>query len=376
LYISSLHLQNFRNYEETQVQFSESSNLILGDNGQGKTNLLEAIFVLCTSKSFRHISDRKLARWGTDEYRISGDFQRDSDASVALALEYRDRKKTLTVNGNLEERISSIIGQVYSVLLSFEDIALVTGPPFERRAFMDLILSTSDRLYFSYLKTYIKVVKQKNRYLSDAARVDTALLAAWNDQIVHTGSYILGKRMELVEFLNRFILEHEEVLKQFSAPLRLEYRPTVKDLSVRSTDEEVRERFDEQLISHMDAELKMGHALYGPHRDDFSFSENKSEIRYFGSVGEARLASIMLKMAQASFYRTVRDVRPIILVDDILLELDNSNRERVLSLFGIDHQILITTTEGTRLTEFFSPDRVFHISNKGKIVWKGMKTPR
>jgi DNA replication and repair protein RecF len=390
LYISSLRLKNFRNYEEAELRFSRHANLVLGENGRGKTNLLEAIFLLSSSKSFRHISDSRLARRGEKGYTILGEFCTEGGDALSIALEYSPSSKALMINGAREARISSIVGVVYIVLLSFEDITLVTGPPFGRRGFMDLMLSTVDPLYFSTLKTYLQSVKQKNSYLGETAHPDDVMMGAWNEQISASGSYLIGRRMELIGYFNRFMKEHSEVMPQFSAPLNLEYRSTVADIPKGVADipkgvadipkgvadiprgaavEEIRERFNEQLISRMETEFRLRHAAYGPHRDDFRFLDNQSEIRYFGSIGEARLASILLKLAQVSYYRTQRGVRPIVLVDDILLELDSGNRTRVLSLFDEEDQLIVATTENERMPEAFSPDRVFMIHRGGNITW-------
>ena len=369
MYIASLQLRNFRNYEGIGVDFSERTNLILGDNGRGKTNLLESIYLLSTSKSFRHASDEKLIQRGHEGYVVSAAFHGEDGTESTIALEYRDHRKSLSINGVRERRISDLIGQIFCVLLSFEDINLVTGPPYLRRGFLDLILSTVDPLYFNALKSYMQVIKQKNRYLRDADIPEGDLLSVWNDQLVKSGFYILERRIELIAFFNRFMRSQREQLKQFSSPLSLIYRSTVPGIGEDGGGEVLMRRFDEMLISRMDAEMRLRRAVYGPHRDDFSFYDGESEIRYFGSIGEARLSSIILKLAQGAYYRELRGVLPVILVDDILLELDTRNRESVLSLFGRDNQFLITTTERPRLPEFFSPDRVFHIREKGCIEW-------
>jgi len=369
LHIASLRLQHYRNYEEARVDFSEGTNLILGNNGQGKSNLLESIYLLSTSKSFRNASDQRLAQWDRDGYLVSAIFQAEGDVEYSVALEYRDRIKNLSINGVREKRISDLIGRVFCIILTFEDIGLVTGPPYLRRGFLDLILSTVDPLYFQTLKVYLKVLKQKNRYLRDAGVCEEDILLVWNDQLSETGSYILGKRLELIDFFNSYMVSHAEKLTQFSAPLRLLYRCTIPGIDERGGKEELRGRFDETLVSKMDMEMRDRRAGCGPHRDDFSFYDGDSEIRYFGSVGEARLASIVLKLAQGDFYREKSHILPIILVDDILLELDSMNREHVLSLLGKGNQILITTTERLRLPERFSPDRVFHIREEGNIEW-------
>jgi DNA replication and repair protein RecF len=378
VHLTSLHLQDFRNYIDTRVGFSEGSNLVLGRNGQGKTNLLEAIFVLSTSKSFRHITDRKLTRRGAEGYCVTGEFSRDGGEALSVSLAYRDGGKTLTINGSRQERISTIVGQVYSVIISFEDIGLVTGPPAGRRALLDLVLSTTDSLYFETLKAYVHVVKQKNSFLSGTAVADEGLLEVWNDQIVRNGSYLLFRRLELIECFNRYIREHGDAMKQFLQPLTIGYRSTAGDLSGTLSEDELRERFDEALVSSMDRELRMGQSVCGPHRDDFTFSDNRSEIRSFGSLGEARFASIVLKLAQADYYREKGEVHPILLVDDVLLELDSANRRRVLMLFGRDYQLIITTTEKGRLPETFSPERVFHLKEGGGITWQegGSREPQ
>jgi len=369
LHIASLRLQHYRNYEEAQVELFDGINLFLGDNGQGKSNLLESIYLLSTSKSFRNASDQKITQQDRDGYLVSGTFGGERGVQYSVAIEYRDRKKSLCIDGVREKRISDLIGRVFCVILSFEDIGLVTGAPYMRRAFIDLILSTVDPLYFQTLKTYVQVVKQKNRYLRDALQCDEDMLRVWNDQLSETGSHILSRRFELVDFFNRYTATHAEKLTQFSSSLALSYRCTIPGIVEAEGEEELRDRFDETLVSKMDMEIRDRRAACGPHRDDFSFYDGKSEIRYFGSVGEARLASIVLKLAQGDYYREKSRVTPIILVDDILLELDNRNREHVLDLLGEGNQILITTTERLRLPERFSPDRVFHIKEGGRIEW-------
>ncbi len=372
MHITSLYLRDFRNYIEERLKFSDCTNLILGNNGRGKTNLLEAIYVLSTSKSFRHVSDQKIRRWGTAGYTVRGVFVTEG-GDFDIALEYSEQKKNLTINGVQENKLSNILGHVYCVLLSFEDILFVTGSPYLRRGFLDLVLATVDPLYYSNLKTYLHIIKQKNRYLGDNETIDETLLSTWNEGLIQTGTFILKKRIELVQFINSYIEQNSVNLLQFSGPLKLHYRSTVPTLSPGVSDSELQTGFIEVLGKKRDTELRLRRAVVGPHRDDFSFFDEKSEIRFFGSVGEARLASIIIKLAQAAFYREKKNVIPLILVDDILLELDSGNRESVLSLFGEGNQMLIATTERIRLPEIFSPDRVFIISDRGNISWKEEK---
>jgi len=373
LYITSLYLKDFRNYRDQHIKFSEESNIILGNNGQGKTNLIEAIFVLSTSKSFRHVSDRKMVRWGTEGYIVRGSFITER-GEYDVSLECKDQKKNFFINGVPEYKVSSIIGYIYCVLFSFEDIFLITGSPQVRRNFLNLVLSTVDPLYFHNLKLYIQLIKQKNRYLKDSGIIDKKLLGVWNDQLAQAGSYIVQKRIAFIDFINLYIVEHGGQLTHFRAP-RMFYKSNIRGVGNTSTLSDIEDAFREELLKRMNMEIGASQSVTGPHRDDFVFFENNYEIRYFGSIGEARLSSIMLKMAQGAFYSKSKAVIPLMLIDDILLELDSRNREKVLSLFRNKNQMIVTATERVRLPEIFSFRRVFHISNDGDIIWDRTEAP-
>jgi len=357
---------HFRNYEKVSLKFSKGTNLILGKNGEGKTNLLEAIYMLSTSKSFRVTSDHKVAKLGKEGYFLGGKFLCE-EKEIEIGLSWEKGVKKLYINGIKENKISSIIGNIYCVLFYFDDIYLVIGSPQIRRNYMDLILSTVDSIYFSNLKTYIGVLKQKNRYLRDVINPDRLLLETWNEQLVEAGSYIIKKRIYLINFINSYIMQSQIDFENLVFPFQVVYRTNLKIGGESNEDEDISITFREVLEKKIQKEIEAGQSIYGPHRDDFIFSGNKYEVRYFGSIGEARLASILLKLAHAYFYTVVRDVVPILLVDDILLELDEQNMKRVLELMGKGNQKLITTTGMSKLPSSFTYEKLFQISEKGKI---------
>ncbi len=369
MYIESLYLENFRNYREINIPFSKGTNLILGNNGEGKSNLIEAIYMLSTSKSFRSAPDKKIRRFGTDGYIVSGQFSNDG-GEYRIGIEYSLDKKHLSINGTIEPKISNIIGCAYCVLYFFEDIYLVTGPPYLRRGFLDLTLSTVDPLYFKSLRIYLNIIKQKNRYLKDNRTVDRDLLAVWGDQLAENGSYLVEKRLSLINFINTFIDRALNEIKDLMFPFRVYYKSNVLPDKNPEDISEIKDKFRDELGKKIEKEINTRQSLCGPHRDEFTFTDDKFEIRYFGSVGEARLSSIILKQAQAAYYSETKDVVPILLIDDILLELDLKNMEKVLHLIDKNWQRIITTTERTKLPEIFSCDRVFNIIKKGDITWK------
>jgi DNA replication and repair protein RecF len=369
LYLESLYLKNFRNYREINISFSQGVNLILGVNGEGKTNLIEAIYMLSTSKSFRSATDNKIKQWETGCYNVIGQFSNENN-DFEISIEYSEEKKHLSINGIPEKKISNIIGHVYCVLYFFEDIYLITGPPYLRRNFLDLILSTVDPLYFRRLRVYLNVLRQKNKYLKDNIRIDRDLLFTWNDQLIENGSYIIEKRVLLIRFINSFIDISLEEIGDLLFPFRLFYKSNIGSLKEKESLSDIKGVFGEKLIKNAEHEINLRQSVYGPHRDDFLFMDSKFEMRYFGSVGEARLSSIILKQAQAAYYAKIKNVTPIHLIDDILLELDMKNTEKVLKLLNKEGQKIITTTERIKLPEIFSCDLVFHITNKGNISWK------
>jgi DNA replication and repair protein RecF len=360
LFLESLTLRNFRNYTDEEFSFSKGKNLILGSNGAGKSNLLEAIYVLSTSKSFRQAVDGKLMRWGCDGYHVRGVFE-SADGRYMIDILLKDNRKQLLINNTPEERISNIIGHVYCVLFYFDDILLVAGPPRVKRGFLDLILSTVDPLYFDNLRRYLTAVKQKSCYLRDADRIDPKLLLSWDEQLAQFGGYIVYKRCELIGFINGF-LECSVKERYREGPLfRLRYQTAVTYGEGEHTVRELRDSFARELELRSEREVRYSQCLVGPHRDDISFMDENHDIRYFGSVGEARLSAIFLKLAQAAFYKEMKGVVPILLMDDILLELDSRNMEMVLNLLDSNSQIFITTTEREKLPEILTCDTVFHI---------------
>ena len=374
MFLESISLKNYRNYTDVNISFSHGTNLILGKNGAGKSNLLEAIYILSTSKSFRNVADNKIKRWGTYNYNVKGVFSSEN-GEYEIELSYVKDKKRLLINGAPEERISNILGFAYCVIFFFDDILLVAGPPKMRRSFLDLILSTIDPLYFKYLKNYLCAFKQKSRYLRDSSSIDYNLLKSWNEKLVDSGSYILHKRYSLVRFINRYIDKSVSEVFGFRYPFKVVYKTNVPRTNNEDSVEHIHSSFTEELEKNTDKEIRVSQCIIGPHRDDLVFTDEKHDVRTFGSIGEARLSSIILKCAQTEFYHQKKGIIPILLIDDILLELDKKNMEKVLILIYAESQKVITTTEVVKLPEIFLYDQMFNIDEKGNILCKGIKKP-
>lgn len=354
MYIDRLHLTNFRNYTDAGFDFSTGINLIVGNNGRGKSNLVEAVFLLSTSKSFRGAYDRQMMRWEADRYCVQGWFVRGEE-EFDLTVDSDGRSKRLFINGNAEDRVSSIIGLTYCVLLCAEDSTLITGPPSRRRNFLDLVLSTVDPLYFSNLRTYFKIVRQKNSTLRSGAG-DLDMLAVWNEQLIPAGSYIMRRRAELTAFMNEAI---DEIIEGtgMEEPVQVCYRPNVRF----GQNVTLEQRFHDELEKAMQREQSLGQCVAGPHRDEMTVHRGEMNLRLYGSAGQARMGSILLKLTQASFFRKKKETLPILILDDILPELDMTNRERVIGLLGVEHQILLTATSAGQVPETVPIEQVLNI---------------
>ncbi|MBN2322092.1 MAG: DNA replication and repair protein RecF [Spirochaetes bacterium] len=358
--LESITLSDFRNYKRSDIRFSGGRNLLLGKNGAGKSNLLEAVYVLSTSKSFRQAKDSKLVRWDTDGFMVRGVFSSTRGKYTVEVACGREGKK-LFVNGTPEERVSNVIGYVYCVIFYFDDILLVKGPPASKRSFLDLVLSTTDPLYFDNLRRYLSVVRHKAKYLKDSTTVDRNLLLSLNEQLVQFGGYLVDKRSELVLFINRYIQEAAKKVYPGGPFLELKYHTNIAGEGKIAGGASTVDLFVHALERCGRQEIITAQCIAGPHRDDISFMDENHDVRHFGSIGEARLAAILLKLGQASFYTNSRGVVPILLMDDIMLELDMRNTERVIRLVDPQSQTLITTTEKSKLPEIFQYDSVFTI---------------
>lgn len=309
--LNSLFLQNFRSYEKKQFAFSPKTTVILGPNGSGKTNILEAIVLLATGKSFRADLDSELIQWNEKFSRVKATTD-DSKLEIVIT----PTKKYL-VNG-VARRHVDFVGNLRAVLFWPEDLELVTNSPSLRRRYLDSILVQVDREYRRNLLSYERGLRQRNRLL-DFIRDGKAhrhQLLFWNQLLIRAGSYITQKRQVYIDFVNA----------------NRDYEITY-DKSVIS---------ETRLEQYKEEEVAAKATLVGPHRDDFSINYNGRDLSKFGSRGEQRLAVLWLKRSELVYIERETGTRPLLLLDDILSELDTEHRENVLSI--VDKQQTILTS--------------------------------
>ena len=360
--ISSIELKNYRNYGEIHIEFDKNVNIFFGDNAQGKTNILESVYVCATTKSHRSAKDRDLIRFGEDEAHIKMMIEND-DVRTRIDMHIKKNKnKGIAVDGIALRKASDLFGYLNVVFFSPEDLQIIKNGPAERRRFVDSELCQLDKIYLSDLVNYNKVLNQRNRILKDMAfRADyEQFLEVIDDQLSDYGRNIIYSRREFVGRLNTIVSPIHEKLSGGREKLEIVYEPDVTE-----------DNFKDILSQTWDRDKKNKSTGNGPHRDDISFMINDVDIRRFGSQGQQRCAALSLKLAEIQLVENITGSKPILLLDDVLSELD-SNRQNYLlnSISGI--QTLITCTG---LDDFvknrFHIDRVYRVC-AGHIIEKGM----
>ena len=352
-----LRLRGFRNFSELELVFPPEGVAIIGDNGSGKTNLLEAIYYLEIFRSFRGAPDEQLVRIGEEAFHIRGRFEDlalGDVREIEAAYERRTRRKRVAVNGAVPDRIGDALGGVGAVIFSPSDVAIVAGSPAERRRFLDIVLSLNRPGYLQALQRYRQVLKQRNVMLRDGA--PSALLAAWDEGLVEWGARLVAARAEwIAERAEGFARRYEAISGGAAAWLAYDGAIPLPGDGAPPSVTEAAEAFRSELARMAPRERDRGVTLVGPHRDDlairFQTLGGEADLRDFGSGGQQRTAAIALRMVEAETIRQSRGRDPIVLLDDIFAELDPGRSRRILELLEAEGhgQAILTAPKASDL---------------------------
>jgi DNA replication and repair protein RecF len=387
-YLSHLNLTNFRSLVELDLELPSGVVVFFGPNAQGKTTLLEAVYLLAIARSFRAENERELVTFpaaaeggqalvgGTIEKRgerlqiyvgyqcLPGSGAADSQGQGAGRRGLSVRKQ-IRVN-RVRHTGSGLVGLVTAVLFSADDIRLVQGPPADRRRFLDILISQADPPYLKGLQRYQRVVQQRNQLLRmlREGRAQAGELAFWDEELVREGTWITWRRWEVMEALAPSCDEHHRQLSGPEEDLRVEYRPSIP---VGDGLPATEDRFRESLAAAGQRERATASTAVGPHRDDFYLRINEVNMGAFASRGQARTLALTLRLAEAAYLASVRGEGPIILLDDVLSELDAQRGKRVLEKATQYEQTLITTTEPEHIRGFFGPAATYFSVTSGGV---------
>lgn len=350
--IESIELKNFRNYRNLKLEFDEQTNIFYGDNAQGKTNILEAIYLSGTTKSHKGSKDRDMILFGEEEAHLRT-FIRKSEMDYKIDIHLKKNKaKGIAINGVSIRRASELFGIANFVFFSPEDLSIIKQGPAERRRFLDMELCQLDKIYLHNLANYNKIVAQRNKLLKDLVfRKDLEdTLDIWDLQLAEYGKKVIQGRETFVKQLNQIISEIHEKLSGGREKLSVFYE---KNCS--------KEALYEELQKNRERDIRLKTTSAGPHRDDLLFSVDSVDIRKFGSQGQQRTAALSLKLSEIELVKKIIHDTPILLLDDVLSELDHNRQNYLLNSIH-DIQTMITCTG---LDEFvnhrFSINKVFKV---------------
>lgn len=365
MHISQLILRNFRNYSETSVAPAPGLNIFLGKNAQGKTSILEAIYVLATSRSWRASKDPELIGWDADEARVSAEVIREeqNDIEIEVILS-RSEKKQVKVNTIRQTRLADFMGQLNVVLIEPHDGEIVRGDPSERRKFLNLEISQIQPQYCRLLVSYRKVLEQRNRLLKNlqGKHSTDGVLDVWNEQLAHYGSRILERRLEFVHRIGELARVIHSQVTDGGENLEVKYVPSI-DLGNAVTANGIAERMKGSLDQLRDEEIRRGITLVGPQRDDLSFLVNGVDARVYGSQGQQRTIALSLRLAELEVMEETAAEPPIILLDDVMTDLDEDRRAHIFEMTQGRCQIFITAASRRLFDEeFLSSGRIFRVS--------------
>ena len=351
--IKSIELSNFRNYKELNLPFDAGTNILYGDNAQGKTNILEAVYLSGTTKSHKGSKDKEMIFFDSEEAHIRTIVEKE-EKQYQIDMHLRRRgSKGVAINKIPIKKAGELFGILNMVFFSPEDLNLIKNGPAERRRFLDIELCQLDKLYLSDLTKYHKILNQRNKLLKDIVYNSDLLetLPIWDAQLVETGRRLIQRRKQFIEELNQIIFQIHFNLTGGKEHLILKYEPNIDDIF-----------FEDELLKVKAKDLRLCQTTVGPHRDDMLFSIDGIDIRKFGSQGQQRTSALSLKLAEIEIVKQIIHNTPILLLDDVLSELDSSRQNYLLNSIT-DIQTIITCTG----LEEFVKNR-FHINKVFRIV--------
>jgi DNA replication and repair protein RecF len=376
VYIKALNLRNFRNYKDLELNNISSSRVVLiGDNAQGKSNLLEAISFLAFGSSYRAKKEVEVIGWDHPEAGIYTELSTSSSTKELSLILRKTGPKTIKVDGHVVKRLAKFIGNVKLVLFSSEDLQLVKGSPTERRTFLDKLLVQVYPKYYHQLQVYNKIITQRNhalRQIKESGRSSANDLSIWDEQIVDISVDIYELRVNLIKLFSDFVSYYHSLIANPDEKVQLKYVSSIPELDFENFDrEKIRENILAFISRNHFKEISRGQSLYGPHRDDINFFINDREAKLFASQGQQRTLVLSLKLAEIKYIKELSNEVPLLLLDDVMAELDHKRQKHLLELVGLDTQTFITTTHLEDFSEsWLKTSSVLKVSD-GKILGYG-----
>ncbi len=373
--IKEIELYSFRNYNYLKLKPNENINVFVGKNGIGKTNILEAISILISGKSFRTNRDRQIVSFGANKYQIDALISfRGMDKDYTISYEM-DKKKKMRINLSSISSIKELRRESPIVVFVPEELEIVKGGPALRRNFMDNLIGSVNLIYRYNLEKYKKILAQKNELLKrrNIKLNENLLFEAYNIQLASIGSYIIAERKEFLNVINKKLKVVHGHITDDKEELKIEYKNPLRDLV---GIKEIEAALIKALRDVLPNDLMMKTSTFGPHRDDFPISFNNLDLKTFGSQGQQRSAVLSMKLTELQIVKEVSSIKPILLLDDVFSELDIKRRERLIESLK-DIQSFITMAEYKYIDEFKEINKnIYQVNEEGVTLIDGGKNDR
>ena len=338
--INKIKLTNYRNYDSIELDLNNKLNILIGDNAHGKTNILEAIYVLSITKSYLNINDKNLIKFDKGYSIIEASILSDN-INKKLKVLLNSKGKQVLVNGKEIKKLSDYISNLKIIIFSPDNIRMIKEGPSVRRKFLNVELSQNNNKYVKVLMDYNNIICQKNEYLKKIDNINSSYLDILNDKICELGVYIIKCRDEFIKKINIYISDIFNEITGING-LKVKY---LSNIDIIDDNNEMTNNFKNKIISNKEKEFNYKVSLIGPHRDDFIFILNNKNLALYGSQGQMRCAILSLKLAEVKLFCSVSNDFPILLLDDIFSELDVDKKNNLIKYINDDVQTIITTTD-------------------------------
>lgn len=345
MFIEHLYLKNYRSYEDLEIQFENKVNVILGENAQGKTNVMESIYVLAMAKSHRTSNDKDLIRWDEEYAKIEGQVQK-AHGSLPMQLVISKKGKKAKCNHIEQQKLSQYVGNMNVIMFAPEDLHLVKGSPQIRRRFIDMEIGQVSPIYLHDISRYQKILQQRNHYLrllQTKKQTDHTMLDILTEQFIQTAVKIVSKRFEFLHLLENWAKPIHKGISRGLETLEIEYKPSA-DVSEQQDLSKMIKVYEEKFAKIKHREIERGVTMFGPHRDDLLFFVNGRDVQTFGSQGQQRTTALSVKLAEIELIYSEINEYPLLLLDDVLSELDDFRQSHLLNTIQGKVQTFVTTT--------------------------------
>lgn len=353
--LRSLDLKNFRLHSTTHLDFSPKLNFLIGGNGRGKTTVLEAIYLICTTKSFRSATDPEMLNFGSGIYEISASIESFTDHKIRIFYSREESKRIYFKDAKPLSRSADIIGKFPVVVLTPADLELTHGYPADRRKFVDSVISQSSEVYLSTLLDYNRTLKQRSSLLFKLkefrSRILLDELEAWDEKLVNAGTVLIKMRRKFMDEFKDYLSESYSHI----IPTSREEIPHIEYDSFAGEDDDTAKVFHATIVNNKENEIRRGTNLVGPHKDDFIFRINGNSLRTYGSQGQHKSFQVALKFAQFFYLKNILKNTPFFLLDDVFGELDKSRAIAISDYLKEVGQAFITLTDFSNY-EFLKKD--------------------